>query len=67
MEDIFISTKNSSPADVKCWKEAVTWELYRHQYLHNKLFSRLKITAYLGFEQDVNAKATLTEQDVQFA
>ena len=38
------------------------------EYLHNKLFSGIKVPkAYLGFERDVNAKATLTEQGVQFA
>lgn len=38
------------------------------EYLQNKLFSVLKVPkAILGFERDVNAKATLTEQDVNFA
>jgi len=38
------------------------------EYLQNKLFAVLKVPkALLGFERDVNAKATLTEQDVNFA
>jgi hypothetical protein len=38
------------------------------EYFQNKLFSALKVPkALLGFERDINAKATLTEQDVNFA
>lgn len=38
------------------------------EYLQNKLFSVLKVPkAIIGFERDINAKATLTEQDVNFA
>lgn len=36
-------------------------------YFHSKLFSGTKVPkAYLGFERDVNAKATLIEQSVAF-
>jgi hypothetical protein len=38
------------------------------EYFQNKLFASLRVPkAYLGFERDVNAKATLTTQDIQFA
>lgn len=38
------------------------------EYLQNKLFASLRVPkAYLGFERDVNAKATLTTQDIQYA
>ena len=37
-------------------------------YLKNKLFAALKIPkAYLGYEEDVNGKATLAAEDVRFA
>lgn len=38
------------------------------EYFQNKLFAVLAVPkAVLGFERDVNAKATLTEQDINFA
>lgn len=38
------------------------------EYFQNKLFASLRVPkAYLGFERDINAKATLTTQDIQFA
>jgi hypothetical protein len=38
------------------------------QYLKNKLFAALKIPkAYLGYEENVNGKATLAAEDVRFA
>ena len=37
-------------------------------YLKNKLFAALKIPkAYLGYEEQVNGKATLAAEDVRFA
>ena len=37
-------------------------------YLKNKLFAALKIPrAYLGYEENVNGKATLAAEDVRFA
>jgi len=38
------------------------------KYLQSKLFSALKIPkSYLGYEEDVNAKNTLIQEDVRFA
>ena len=38
------------------------------QYLKNKLFAALKIPkAYLGYDENVNGKATLAAEDVRFA
>lgn len=38
------------------------------QYLKNKMFAALKIPrAYLGYEENVNGKATLAAEDVRFA
>ena len=38
------------------------------EYLKNKLFAALKIPrAYLGYEENVNGKATLAAEDVRFA
>ena len=37
-------------------------------YLKNKLFAALKIPkAYLGYEENINGKATLAAEDVRFA
>lgn len=37
-------------------------------YIQNKLFAALKIPkSYLGYEQDISAKATLSQEDVRFA
>ena len=68
-EDIFIGTKPGSPADVKVLEGSSNLGVIADiEYLHNKLFSGIKVPkAYLGFERDINAKATLTEQGVQFA
>jgi len=38
------------------------------EYFQNKLFAGLKVPkAFLGFEKEVKAKATLVEEDIQFA
>jgi hypothetical protein len=38
------------------------------QYIQNKLFAALKVPkSYLGYEGDVNAKSTLSQEDVRFA
>ncbi len=38
------------------------------QYIQNKLFAALKIPkSYLGYEGDINAKSTLSQEDVRFA
>ena len=43
-------------------------EQYDLEYLLNKLFSSLKIPkAYLNYEQDLNARATLVQLDIRYA
>lgn len=68
-EDIFIATKPGSRADVGVLQGQLNLgQLKDIEYFQNKKFTGLKVPkAYLGLERDVNAKATLTEQDVQFA
>lgn len=68
-EDLFIGTRQGSNADVKVLQGASNLSAIKDvEYFQNKIFSGIKVPkAYLGFERDVNAKATLTQQDVQFA
>ena len=48
--------------------EANIGEQYDLEYLLNKLFSALKIPkAYLNYEQDLNARATLVQLDIRYA
>jgi len=43
-------------------------ELYDLEYFRNKFFGSAKVPkAYFGFEGEINAKATLMQQDVRFA
>jgi hypothetical protein len=38
------------------------------QYIQNKLFAALKIPkAYLGYDQDIGSKATLSQEDIRFS
>ena len=68
-EDLFIGVREGSRADVKVLQGSTNLgQLADVEYFQNKIFAGLKVPkAYLGFERDINAKATLTEQDVQFA
>lgn len=67
-EDIFVGTKEKSRADVKVLQGYSPQSLLDLEYLQNKKFAGIKVPkAYLALERDVNAKATVTEQDVQFA
>jgi len=68
-EDLFVGVRSNSKADVKVLQGATNLgQLGDVEFFQNKLFAGIKVPkAYLGFERDVNAKATLTEQDVQFA
>lgn len=68
-EDIFIGAGENSRADVKVLGgDTNVGKLSDLEYFQNKQFAALKVPkAYLGMERDVNAKATLTQQDVQFA
>lgn len=67
-EDVFLGTKSGGRSDVKVLEGQLPGVLSDIEYMQNKKFAGIKVPkAYLGVEKDVNAKATLTEQDVQFA
>jgi capsid assembly protein Gp20 len=68
-DDIFLgSTKDNKVVISQIGGDASIGQLADIEFWQNKLFSALKVPkAYVGIERDVNAKATLTEQDVQFA
>lgn len=68
-EDFFVGVTKDSPADVDVLQgQANLSNIGDVEHFQNKIFSGLKVPkAYLGLERDINAKATLTEQDIQFA
>lgn len=68
-EDLFVGVRSNGKSDVKVLQgQTNLGQLGDIEFFQNKLFAGIKVPkAYLGFERDVNAKATLTEQDVQFA
>ncbi|RLA89267.1 MAG: hypothetical protein DRG20_04935 [Deltaproteobacteria bacterium] len=68
-EDFFIAVRQGSPADIEPIQgQANLGEIKDVEYFQNKIFAGLKVPkAYLGLERDINAKATLTEQDIQFS
>lgn len=68
-EDIWLPSRKdkASGVDVISGDISVT-RIDDVEYFHNKLFAATKVPkAYLGFEHDVNAKATLTEQHLSFS
>jgi hypothetical protein len=68
-EDIFVSTKRDSKANVKVLQGSTNLsQLADVEYFRNKKFAGVKVPkAYLSHEKDVRARAMITEQDVQFA
>lgn len=68
-EDIFIGSTKENKVDVtEIGGDPSIGQIADIEYWENTLFAALMVPkAYLGVERDVNAKATLTEQDVQFA
>jgi len=68
-EDFFVGVTKDSKADVDVVQgQGNLGDIGDVEHFQNKLFSGLKVPkAYLGLERDINAKATLTEQDIQFA
>lgn len=77
MTDFFISTgwikigsqvqPSKSSVDVLDPKNVGIHEITDVEYLHRKFIAALRVPpAHLGFEKDINAKATLTLQDTQF-
>ena len=68
-EDVFVSTKKDSKANVKVLQGSTNLsQLADVEYFRNKKFAGVKVPkAYLSHEKDVRARAMLTEQDIQFA
>lgn len=68
-EDLFVGVRQGSPAGVdRLEGQSRLGEIKDVEYFQNKMFTVIKVPkSYLGLERDVNAKATLTNQDVQFA
>lgn len=68
-EDIFIPRRNSKNAEVDTLPGASNLdEIGDIEYLQSKLFASLKIPkAFLTFDEDINAKATLASEDFRFA
>lgn len=68
-EDLFVGVRQGSPAGVdRLEGQSRLGEIKDVEYFQNKMFTVIKVPkSYLGLERDVNAKATLTAQDVQFA
>ena len=68
-DDIFLGSTKDSKVEIKeIAADPSVGTINDIEFWQNKLFSALMVPkAYLGLERDVNAKATLTEQDVQFS
>lgn len=68
-EDLFVGVRDGSRADVKVLQGDTNLSNIKDvYYFQNKLFSATKVPkSYLGLEQDVNSKGTVTEQEIQFA
>jgi Bacteriophage T4-like portal protein (Gp20) len=68
-EDFWLPAKKEIRTDVKVLQgQGNLSQIGDVEYFQNKLFASIKVPkAILGFERDVNAKATLSTQDVNFA
>jgi hypothetical protein len=68
-EDYFIPTRGEFSSRIETLPGGqYTGDIDDLVYIQNKLFAALKIPkSYLGYEQDINAKATLSQEDVRFA
>jgi len=68
-EDFFIAQPDGEKADIKVLQaDGGLGDIGDIQHFLNKFFSGVKVPkAWLGFEADVNAKATLTEEAIAFA
>jgi hypothetical protein len=69
LEDIFLPMRRDQNTRVETLSgSANVGEVYDIEYLRNKFFGSAKVNkAYFGFEGEINAKATLMQQDVRFA
>ena len=68
-EDIFLGLGKGGQSRVdQLYGDLNIGNLSDVEYLQNKLFGGLKVPkAYLAIERDVNSRATVTNQDIQFA
>jgi hypothetical protein len=68
-EDFFLGVTKDSKADVSVLQGATNLGNIRDvEYFQTKLFAGLKVPkAFVGLEKDVKAKATIVEEDIQFA
>lgn len=68
-EDIFIATSKDSKADVKqLYGDINIGNLDDVMMFRNKLYAGMKVPkSYLGMDDTTGGKATLTNQDIQFA
>jgi hypothetical protein len=69
IEDIFMPTREGNNSRVESLTgSANVGEIYDIDHYRRKFFGAAKVPqAYFGFEGDINAKATLMQQDVRFA
>lgn len=68
-EDIFVGTNAENPAKVeRLMASGNIGQLKDVEYVQNKMFMATSVPkSYLGLERDVNAKATLGWQDIEYA
>ncbi|MEM3112780.1 MAG: portal protein [Candidatus Anstonellales archaeon] len=68
-EDFFLAVTKDSRADVDVLQGATNLGNIRDvEYFQTKLFAGLKVPrAFVGLEKEVKAKATIVEEDIQFA
>ena len=68
-EDVFVAMRRDNTTRIESLSGAGNMgELYDLEHFRNKFFGSAKVPkAYFGFEGDINAKATLLQQDVRFA
>jgi hypothetical protein len=69
LEDIFVAMRRDNSTRIETLSgSGNVGELYDLDYFRNKFFGTAKVPkAYFGFEGEINAKATLTQQDIRFA
>jgi len=68
-EDVYVPVRKGGVSSFRVIEgDQNLGEITDVEHFHNKLFAGTKVPkAYLGFERDVNAKATLVQQNIAFA
>lgn len=69
LEDVFVAMRRGNETKIEQLSgSGNVGELYDLDHFRNKFYGAAKVPkAYFGFEGEINAKATLTQQDVRFA